>query len=204
MKLKVLITAVILCLPMFVLGQDIYFKSGLNLTNYQFKDINGKKAEGLISDIGSSYEIGFGLPLPNEWFKYELGIALDSYNSTGGDFSNSYSWNTNYGGIKNTLSFLPTEGEFNYSFFAVGAASTIINGNQVINTSRYELTSHPDFKGILLQTGLGLSASYNIFNQGFISLQYDFTKSFKVGEKTVEKLSFLNNRILLGIHFNFY
>lgn len=202
MKLKILITATILCLPLLVYGQNIYFKSGINLTNYQFEDINGKKAEGLNSDIGSSYELGIGLPIASEWFKYELGIALDSYNATGGDLSNSYSWNTNYGGIKNTFSYSPSVGELNFGFFAVGALSTMINGTQVMNNSRYELRSHPDFKGLLLQTGLGLSASYNIFNQGFISLQYDFTKSFTLGEKTEDKLSFLNNRVLFGIHFS--
>ena len=146
--------------------------------------------------------MGLGIPLGSDWFKYELGIALDAYNARGGDFSNSYSWDTNYGGIKNTLSIFPTAGDFNFGIYALGALSTMINGTQVLNTSSYELRGHPDFKGLLLQTGAGASASYNIFSQGSISLQYDFTKSFKIGEKTAEKLSFLNNRILFGIHIN--
>lgn len=201
MKLKVLITALILYFPVFVFGQDIYIKSGINFTHYQFKDINGRIVEGLISDIGSSYEMGLKLPLVRKSFKYELGIALDSYNSTGGDLNNNYSWNTNYGGIKNTFSYSPTVSQFNLDFFAISAASTIINGNQVINTSRYRLKGHPDFSGILLQTGFGLSTSYNIFSRGLISLQYDFSKSFKIGKRKDEKLSFLVNRIMVGIYF---
>lgn len=204
MKLNIIIIAIILCLPDVVFSQDIYFKSGINLTNYHYKDKSGDKTEGLNSAIGSSYELGIGLPIVNEWFKYELGVGLDSYNATGGDLSNSYSWNTNYAGIKNTLSFTPSVGELSLGFFVVGAFSTMINGSQVINTSRYELRGHPDFRGLLLQTGLGTSASYNVFKQVFISLQYDFTTSFTLGEMTEEKLSFLNNRALFGIHFNFY
>jgi hypothetical protein len=182
-------------------AQTVYFKTGINNTAYDFKDQNGEKVSGLVPGVGSSFEMGIGLPLAEEWFKYELGLSLDSYNATGGDLNNNYSWNTNYGGVKNTITFFPTSGEFNLGILAVAGASTIFNGSQVINNSRYELRNNPEFKGLLLQAGLGLSLSYNIFNQGFLSLQYDYSKSFRVGEQTDEKLSYLNNRILFGIHF---
>lgn len=182
-------------------SQSIYFRTGLNQTAYNFLDQNGDKASGLVPGVGSSFELGIGLPLSQDWFKYELGLSLDSYNATGGDLNNNYSWNTNYGGVKNTITFFPTSGELNLGILAVAGASTIFNGSQVINNSRYELKSHPEFNGILLQAGLGLSLSYNIFNQGFLSVQYDYSKSFRAGEQTDEKLSYLNNRILFGIHF---
>ncbi len=182
-------------------AQSIYFKTGLNQTNYSFKDQSGEKVTGFIPDIGSSFELGVGLPFAQDWFKYELGLSFDSYNSTGGDVNNNYSWSTNYGGVKNTLSFFPTTGELSLGILALAGASKIFGGTQVLNNSRYDLKNHPEFNGILFQAGLGLSLSYNIFKQGFLSLQYDYSKSFRAGEKTEEKLSYLNNRILFGIHF---
>ena len=202
MRLKIILITTLLSLPASAFGQNIYFKTGLNLTNYQFMDREGNKAEGLNSASGSSYEIGLSIPLRNEWLKYELGIALDAYNASGGDVNNNYTWETNYGGIKNTISFTQNVGEFDLGFYALGLLSTMINGAQVINNSRHDLINHPDFKGILLQKGAGLSASYKIIRNGLISLQYDFTKSFKIGEKPAEKLTFLNNRILFGIHID--
>lgn len=182
-------------------AQTVYFKTGINNTAYDFKDQNGEKVSGLVPGIGSSFDLGVGLPFAQDWFKYELGLSLDSYNATGGDQSNNYSWNTNYGGIKNTISFIPTTGDLGIGVLGLIGASKIFNGSQTLNNARYDLKNHPEFDGIFFQAGLGLSVSYNIFNQGFLSLQYDYSKSFRAGQLSEEKLSYLNNRILFGIHF---
>jgi hypothetical protein len=201
MTRKSILLIVIFIISFQIYAQDVYFKTGLNNTSYDFKDKNGERISGLVKGIGSSYELGIGFPFAQDWFKNEFGISLDSYNSTGGDLNNNYSWDTNYGGIKNTFSFFPTTGELNFGILALSSASTILNGSQGLNNSRYDLKRQPEFNGIFFQVGLGLSVSYNIFNQGFLSLQYDYSKSFRVGEMTEEKLSFINNRILFGIHF---
>ena len=87
-------------------SQNVYFKTGINQTKYGFKDQNGEKVSGLVPGVGSSFDLGIGLPFAQDWFKYELGLTLDSYNATGGDQNNNYTWNTNYGGVKNTISSL--------------------------------------------------------------------------------------------------
>jgi len=198
----------ILILALLILGlsdgysQDLFFKTGLNRTSYSFTDQSGEKLDGLSPGIGSSFEIGLGIPFAQEWLKYELGAAINSFNATGGDFNNNYTWNTTYGGINNSISFFPTSGELSIGILGTLGVSTIISGTQSLNNSRFDLKKNPEFSGILIQPGLGLSVGYNIFNQGFLSIQYDFTRSFRLGEESVEKLNYLNNRLLFGVHFN--
>lgn len=182
-------------------AQNIYFKTGINSTKYNFKDQKGEKVSGFIPSVGSSFELGISQKFANDWLKYEFGITLDSYNATGGDHNNNYSWDTNYGGIRNTVSFIPTTGDFSLGFLGILGGSTIFNGTQMLNNARYDLKNHPEFDGLFFQAGLGLSISYNVFNKGFLSLQYDYSKSFRTGQRSEEKLSYLNNRILFGIHF---
>lgn len=183
-------------------SQDVFFKTGVNYTSYSFKDQNGKQIKGLFPGSGSSYELGVGFPIKKDFLKYELGLSLNGYNATGGDIDNNYSWDTNYGGIKNTISFYPTfPGDLNIGILGIFGASGIISGTQVINNSRYELKNHPEFKGIFLETGLGLLLSYDVSKKGLISVSYDYTNNFGVGQNNEEKLSFNNQRILFGVHF---
>jgi len=182
-------------------SQDVFFKTGVNYTGYSFKDQNGKQTKGLFPGSGSSYELGLGFPIKKDFLKYELGLSLNGYNATGGDINNNYSWDTNYGGIKNIISFFPTTGDLDIGILGIFGASSIISGTQVINNSRYELKNNPEFKGIFLETGLGLSLSYDVSKKGFISLSYDYTNNFGVGQNNEEKLSFNNQRILFGVHF---
>ncbi|AMQ57087.1 hypothetical protein [Algoriphagus sanaruensis] len=192
----------------FILGltiksysQEIFFRTGLNHTSYNFKDQYGLKITGLLPGVGSSYGLGIGVPFAQEWLKYEFGLTVNSFDATGGDVNNNYSWNTTYGGLTNTVAFYPTSGELSVGILATASAMGMINGTQVINNSRYELRKNPEFSGLLVQPGLGVSVLYNIFNQGYISLQYDYSLAFRLGRKTEETLSYLNNRILFGIHF---
>lgn len=199
---KILILALLVFGLHNVYSQELFFKTGLNRTSYSFTDQLGEKLDGLSPGIGSSYEIGMGIPLIQGWLKYELGAAINSYNATGGDFNNNYTWNTTYGGINNSISFFPTYGELSIGILGILGVSTIISGTQSLNNSRFDLKKHPEFSGILIQPGLGLSFGYNIFNQGFLSIRYDISKSVQLGEESVEKLQYLNNRLLFGIHFN--
>lgn len=201
MRRCIFLTLVILGVTFNTYAQEMYFRSGLNHTTYDFKDQNGLKVNGLQPGLGSSFGLGVGIPLAQEWLKYEFGLSIDSFNATGGDVNNNYSWNTTYGGVKNTLAFFPTSGELSVGVLATLGTMRMLNGSQVINNARYELLKNPEFSGILLQPGLGVSASYNIFNQGYLSLQYDYSRTIRLGQQTEEKLTYLTNRILFGIHF---
>jgi opacity protein-like surface antigen len=80
-------------------------------------------------------------------------------------------------------------------------ASKMITGTQVVNKSRFDLREFEDFSGVFIEGGLGGSASFQVVNQVFLSLSYDYSKSFRVGEQSPDRLRFNNQRIVFGIHF---
>ena len=108
-------------------GQEIFIKTGINSTTYDFRSADGTKLLDFTSGMGNSIEMGMGFPFvpkskkegaavkersysPN-WLKNEVSLNLDSFNSYGGNQNNNYSWETTYGGLTNTLSFLAHIGE---------------------------------------------------------------------------------------------
>jgi hypothetical protein len=84
----------------------------------------------------------------------------------------------------------------------VGIA-TIIYGKQNLNGQYLDLSSQKEFSGIWIAPRLGITASYNVDNDIYLSLGYAYSKSFNVSNSTDEKLSFNNNQIQFGVHFSF-
>jgi hypothetical protein len=183
------------------IGQEIFIKTGINQTSYDFKDKNGEKLAGLNPELGQSYQVGAGIPLFNQRAKYEVGLTLDAYNASGGNLTKFYNWNTTYGGVRNSFTFFPIQEAVTLGIVANLGVSTILNGTQILNNTRYSLRDNPEFNGALLHPGLGLSLSYTILPNGYLSFQYDYSRSVRLGNKTEEELNFRTTRILFGIHF---
>jgi hypothetical protein len=197
-------------------GQEVFFKTGKNFTTYEFKSGSGLDIT-FLPGRGDSYEFGLGFPFAEKegtgptvvsndtsspiWLKYEASLTLDSYDSYGGDLNNNYSWETTYGGVRNRLSILGKVGGLDLGLMGILGASKMITGTQVVNKSRFDLREFEDFSGVFIEGGLGGSASFQVVNQGFLSLSYDYSKSFRVGEQSPDRLRFNNQRIVFGIHF---
>lgn len=81
-------------------AQEIFIKTGINSTTYDFRSSDGTKLLDFSSGMGNSIEMGMGFPFvpktkkegapekersyaPN-WFKNEVSLNLDSFNSFGG------------------------------------------------------------------------------------------------------------------------
>lgn len=182
-------------------AQDLFFKTGINQTTYDFRDKNGNKLSRLLPELGQSYHAGLGIPLFDYWARYEIGLTLDAYNASGGDLTKYYHWNTNYGGIRNSFTFFPIDEEVTLGITANLGVSTILNGTQILNNTRFSLRDDPEFTGAVLHPGLGFSLAYNILKNGYLSFQYDHSRSLRLGDKAEENLNFITNRILFGIHF---
>jgi hypothetical protein len=182
-------------------AQDLFFKTGINQTTYDFMDKNGNKLSRLLPELGQSYSAGVGFPLFSYLARYEIGLTLDAYNASGGDLTKYYHWNTNYGGVRNSFTFFPIDEEVTLGITANLGVSTILNGTQILSNTRYSLRDDPEFSGAVLHPGLGFSLAYNILDNGYLSFQYDHSRSLRLGDKAAENLNFISNRILFGIHF---
>lgn len=184
-------------------SQEAYFLAGSNFTKYSFKNSEGTTTTQLQSGTGSTYEMGYSMPLKSQKFYYSIGITLNDYNAVAGSQSESYEWDTKYIGIQNALSYnFIVSNDFQLAVKGGVNLATIIYGKQNINGAVYDLMGQDEFSGIFLSPFVGVNARYKLNDLGYLSLGYAFSKSLNAFNTSEEKLSFNTNQILFGIHFN--
>jgi len=184
-------------------SQEVYFLTGSNFTKYNFSSDKGSMSTPLQGGTGSTYEMGYSRPLKNNRFSHTIGLNLNEYNAVAGNKANSYSWNTKYLGVNNSLDFsVPLTSNFKLLFKAGINLSTIIYGRQVINGAYYDLIKQDEFSGLIFVPYSGLHLKYKLNNLGYLSFGYGISKSLILFNISQEKLTFSTNQILFGIHFN--
>ena len=102
--------------------------------------------------------------------------------------------------MTNSISFLAHIGEVELGVKGVLGISGMISGTQVINNSRFPLNGQDDFSGVFARRGGGLSASYPVFQRGFLNLSYSYSKSSRMGGPAEEKVNFLTHSLLFGVY----
>jgi hypothetical protein len=216
MKTLILSCILVLIGSGLLVAQEIFIKTGFNSTIYDFRSAAGDRLLDFSPGIGSSIEMGMGFPFipkktkeedaeeersysPN-WLKNEVSLNLDSFNSFGGDSNNNYSWETTYGGLSNTVSFLVHVGDMELGIKGILGVSSMLSGTQVINNARFPLKGQEDFSGIFARRGAGVSASYPVFQRGFLNLTYTYAKSSRLGGLEDQRMSFLSQRLVFGVY----
>lgn len=184
-------------------AQEVYFYTGKNFTTYDYKNSSGATNLNLKNGTGNFYELGYTHPLSNEKTNIHLGLALNEYNSVGGNNTNSYSWDTQYLGIQSRASYSLIDRRKSYDILPhIGInMSTIISGKQTINGTYFDLTKEKEFSGLLVTPSLGVQVKYNLAAAGYISLGYDYCKGINLSNSTTQKLGFSTSQLQFGIHY---
>jgi hypothetical protein len=191
----------------YLQAQELFFTTGKNFTKYDYKNSLGMSNPNIRNGEGSFYQLGmaFNLNISRSYngFSYAVSLVYNQFNAEGGTSTANYSWKTNYLGIQNQLNYILFQ---DYDSFKVKtklgcATSTIIKGEQNINNVIYDISKHEEFKGILLQPNIGIDFHYAINRDMEFSAGYEFSKAINVTNTSTEKLSFTNNQIHFGIHF---
>jgi outer membrane protein OmpA-like peptidoglycan-associated protein len=183
-------------------SQEIYFKTGMNFTSYDFKNSSGNRNPNLKSGTGTFYEVGYNKNLKYDRFSYSMAIALNEYNNTGGNTANSYNWNTQYLGVQSRLFYSYLRGKDYDLLSTIGLnASSLLKGKQQINETYYDLTKEKEFTGFLLSPSVGVQFKYNVTNLCYVSLGYNYVKSYNLTNSTNQKLGFTTNQLQFGVHF---
>lgn len=200
---KIFLLLVMVCSFDSMFSQEVYFYTGKNFTTYDYKTSTGALSPNLKSGTGNFYELGISNPLENEQFSYSLALALNEYNSVGGNSANSYSWNTEYLGAQGVLSYsLLYRSNFDILPKIGINMATLISGKQNIDGTYYDLTKEKEFSGLVLTPSLGVQLKYNLSDYGYISLGYSYCKGVNVTNSTDQKLSFLTHQLQFGIHYS--
>ena len=198
---KLLVLFVILCSIGSLQAQEVYFYTGRNYTNYEYKNSSGALNPNFQAGSGSFYEMGYRFPLRFKKLNYALGLSYNQYNTIGGDSADTYTWNTEYLGINNSLFYsIFKNNSFDIAAKAGLGFATLVYGKQEINGTFYDLSSQKEFSGLLLEPSLGLQAKCVITKSVYFSLGYSYLKAFNVTNTTPEKLSFATNQFQFGIH----
>ncbi|BDB52415.1 hypothetical protein [Flavobacterium ammonificans] len=184
-------------------AQEVYFYTGKNFTTYYFKNSSGASNPNLKNGSGNFYELGYTKPLSNEKINLNIGLALNEYNSAGGNLTNSYYWDTNYLSIQSRISYSILNNRNNFDILPVFGFNlgTIIRGKQTINGTYFDLTKEKEFSGLLVTPSLGLQVKYNLAAAGYISLGYNYCKGINLSNSTDQKLGFSSHQLEFGIHY---
>ena len=194
----------------YLQAQELFFTTGKNFTKYDYKNSQGMSNPNIRNGEGSSYQLGmaFNLNISRSYdeINYAVSLVYNQFNAVGGSRTANYAWDTGYIGIQNELNYILFQ---DYDSFKIKtklgcATSTIIKGEQNINNVIYDISKHEEFKGILLQPNIGIDFQYAINRDIEFSAGYEFSKAFNVSNNSPEKLSFTNNQIHFGLHFQIY
>lgn len=199
-KLILLLTLIPLITTSF--AQRAYFSTGTNFSTFNFNSPTAMSTP-LHSGTGSNYEMGLSKILKPENLSYLIGVNLNEYNATAGDFANSYSWNTNYLGLNNSIEYsIPLIGNFRVILQGGLNLSTIVFGKQAINGVYFDIIDQKEFAGLNLAPHVHLAFTAPMKDIGFISLGYGINKSFFPMNNSEEKLSIATKQFVFGLHFN--
>ena len=185
-------------------AQELYFSSGLNFTTYNFKSTDNLPLE-FKTKSSQFYELGYVFKLMNNKLHYSAGLAINGFDATSGDSANHYEWETTYLGLNNQLQYIIIPSErmpFELSAGLQMQLMHIINGEQKINGESFDLTKEKEFTGFWIQPGAIVTAKYFISDYWQLSLGYNYSVGMNVSNSTEEKVTFNNQQIRFGIHFN--
>lgn len=188
----------------FTFAQKAHINYGQNFTKYDYKNSNGDPNPNLRTASGTSFEFGYEFPLKNyRKLKYDVSITLNQYNAKGGDVNNIYSWETSYLGIDNDLNYCIYQQGDNFQIIAnIGFGFTsIIKGEQAINTILYNITKEKEFSGLFIKPFTGIDIRYQLSDNMQIKVGYSISRVMHLSNKIEEKLAFNNNQIQFGLYF---
>ena len=185
-----------------IYSQDLNITTGTNFTKYNYTNSSGEENPNLNSSSGSFFEVSYSVPFNNtNNFKYVLGVTLNQFNATGGDFLNNYSWDTNYLGIMSGVKYKVTRPGNNIQVDFKGGfnLNKIIDGQQKINGQTFDLTQEKEFSSVGIQPFIGFETAFFVSNYVGITMGYSVSKNLSVSNGSPEDLSFNNSRIEFGI-----
>ena len=145
-----------------VVGQEIYFEQGMNVTNFEFIDSSGDSYETFHPKTNNYISIGYR-HFYKEGFSFTAGLSYAEFGALGSDpaVSNFLNYSLSYiqfsaGGECEIYSYNDKLNIYAKANFSV---SQMMTGSQVANNEVHSLVGHEDFGPVLLSGYAGLKLS---------------------------------------------
>jgi len=202
---KFILLATLILLVATSYAQRAYFITGSNFSTFILNSAIPMSTP-IQTGTGSNYEMGLSAIIKPKKLSYSFGVNLNEYNAMAGNFANSYSWNTKFLGLNNSLEY-SAELFGNLSMILQGGLnlSSIVYGKQSINGAYFDLINQKEFAGLTFtpHAHVALSVPFSVPFQevGFLSLSYGINRCYFLN-LSEEKLSITTRQIRFGIHFN--
>jgi hypothetical protein len=203
---KLILLAILIPLVATSYAQRAYFVTGINFSTFTLNSTIPMSTP-LQTGSGSNYEMGLSATIKPKKLSYSFGINLNEYNVMAGDYANSYTWNTKYLGVNNSLGYTAKLfGNLSMIFQGGLNLSSIVYGKQTINGAYFDLVKQKEFAGLAFtphaHVALSVPLSVPFQEVGFLSVGYGIGESFFPMNLSEEKLSISTSQIRFGIHFN--
>lgn len=186
-----------------VQAQDMFLKTGFNHSLFQYKRVSGDRSEGLQSDVGNNYEMGYRFMLADSSrFAYELGLVFNEFNAIVGVPNASLKWKTGYVGLQVTILYpVIYSKSFSVDLKAGGGINTIFYGKQDIKGVVFDLKNNDDFNGALFHFLFGAQANFKASEHFRLSVSYNYVKMINKIQK-LEEFYVKSNQIMFGIYIS--
>jgi hypothetical protein len=186
-----------------VYGQEVFLKTGMNYTSYNFSSYSAVPAVLEIQNgQGSFYELGI-----NKFFNkgnnlgYKLSVTLNEYNALASSPLNNYTWNTSYLGVQGMVLYRPIKtARLNLDIHGGLLINKMVYGKQTINRMIYDLNSNIEFNGLYVHTTIGSEGDVKFSDKMSLLVGYQFSYSI-IQNRSAEETYFLNHQIQFGIKY---
>lgn len=180
-------------------AQEMYFKTGKNFTNYDFRNSIGETTD-LEKGTGNNYELGFNKHFKRANLYYSLSFGLNEYNASGNNYGSYLKWTTDYINVKGAIFCDVFEYKSIYIALKTGlSAENMIYGQQEIDLKVYNLMHQKEFSGLILRPHIGLLYTHSITSETALIFGYELSKGYNLSNRSNEILSIINQSLSFGI-----
>lgn len=172
-----LYTCILLCLiPVLTLkAQDWNYQIGINSSGFRYKSPTGNAENSIQADAGLHLSLGHTSRLIDSTkttsgfvrkLTYEIGMAINQFNSVGQTQNIPFSYTSTYVGIRMGLGMTSKLGKgFRFSYGGLLHTNKLVLGNQKMGNQVFNLQGNPQFDRIQWLVGGELKLAKQVHTQ---------------------------------------
>lgn len=208
--MKTIIFTLLIIAGTFQLGnaQQLFIKTGGNVSNFQYKNSAGIPLDNLQSTSKFHFGIANRYPLNRGAFHFTYGASWNNYGAIGSDqrLDNFFEWDLSYAGISVGIDakFIEVQ-DFSIAFSGSIGSEYLIRGTQTINNQAFDIRQSEEYNPLNFMLWAGPLANYELSRKSAICFQYQLGYSLLNAQSSGndnEHLKLLAHQFSIGFLIN--